>query len=169
MRGRGGKLVLLALALLTIACDRVTKQVAQSELAGTPRRSFLADTVRLEYVENPGAFLSMGATLPEWARTAVFTVGAGLCLLAGLAISMRHRWRPLAALGLTLVAAGGVSNLIDRLMRGSVTDFMNVGIGSLRTGIFNVADVAIILGALLVVGGGNRSEGSTPAPAAEMP
>jgi signal peptidase II len=52
------------------------------------------------------------------------------------------------------VAAGGASNLIDRLARGTVTDFMNVGIGPLRTGIFNLADVAITLGAVLVVLGG---------------
>ena len=162
MSSRGGKAVLLALALLTIACDRVTKQVAEVALAGSARRSFLGDTVRLEYVQNPGAFLSLGASLPEWARTALFTVGAGLCLLLGMAVSARYRWRPRAALGLTLVAAGGVSNLIDRLLRGSVTDFMNVGVGALRTGIFNVADVAIVVGALLVVTAGERSRADPP-------
>jgi signal peptidase II len=53
---------------------------------------------------------------------------------------------------LTLFFAGGASNLIDRIYRGSVIDFMNVGIGGLRTGIFNVADLAIMLGmALLIV------------------
>lgn len=162
MRGRGGKAVLLALALLTIACDRVTKQVAEAALAGAERRSFLGDTVRLEYVQNPGAFLSLGASLPEWARTGLFTVGAGVCLLIGLAVSARQRWRPRAALGLTLVAAGGVSNLIDRLLRGAVTDFMNLGVGTLRTGIFNVADVAIVLGAVLVMSVRERSRPGPP-------
>lgn len=152
--GRAGRLALLALALLTIACDRMTKQAAEAALSGGARRSFLNDVVRLEYVENAGAFLSLGASLPPWARTGLFTIGAGACLLAGLALSLRQRWSPRAALGLTLVAAGGASNLIDRLARGTVTDFMNVGIGPLRTGIFNLADVAITLGAVLVVLGG---------------
>ena len=49
--------------------------------------------------------------------------------------------------GLSLFVAGGASNWIDRVIRGSVVDFINVGIGPLRTGIFNVADVAIMLGA----------------------
>jgi signal peptidase II len=160
--GRGGRAVLLALALLTIACDRVTKQVAEVTLAGTARRSFLGDTVRLEYVQNPGAFLSLGASLPPWARTALFTVGAGVCLILGLIASARQRWRPRAALGLTLVAAGGASNLIDRLLRGTVTDFLNLGVGGLRTGIFNVADVAIVLGALLVVSAGEASRPGQP-------
>ncbi len=45
--------------------------------------------------------------------------------------------------------AGGVSNWIDRLLGGSVVDFLNVGIGWMRTGVFNVADVAIMLGIAL--------------------
>jgi signal peptidase II len=53
---------------------------------------------------------------------------------------------------LALVAGGGLSNLIDRLMYdGRVTDFLNVGIGTLRTGIFNLADMAILGGALLLI------------------
>jgi signal peptidase II len=48
--------------------------------------------------------------------------------------------------GLALYLAGGASNLVDRVVRGSVIDFMNVGVGPLRTGIFNVADVAILAG-----------------------
>jgi signal peptidase II len=52
--------------------------------------------------------------------------------------------------GACLFVAGGISNLADRVIRGSVVDFMNVGVGPLRTGIFNVADLAIMAGALLV-------------------
>jgi signal peptidase II len=53
--------------------------------------------------------------------------------------------------GLSLVWAGGASNWVDRMARGSVVDFLNVGFGALRTGIFNVADVAIMLGACILV------------------
>jgi signal peptidase II len=54
--------------------------------------------------------------------------------------------------GLALLIGGGVSNLVDRISRGAVVDFLNLGIGSLRTGIFNVADMAIMSGiALLIV------------------
>jgi len=48
--------------------------------------------------------------------------------------------------------AGGVSNLVDRLRHDKVSDFLNVGVGRLRTGIFNVADMAIVLALLLIVG-----------------
>jgi signal peptidase II len=50
-----------------------------------------------------------------------------------------------------LFVAGGISNWIDRVVNGSVVDFMNVGVGWLRTGIFNFADVAIMLGITLFV------------------
>jgi len=51
----------------------------------------------------------------------------------------------------TLFVAGGASNWIDRVARGSVVDFLNVGVGPVRTGIFNVADVAIMLGAAVML------------------
>jgi signal peptidase II len=63
------------------------------------------------------------------------------------------RWEGWPALGLTLFIAGAASNWIDRVVRGSVVDFLNLGIQSVRTGIFNVADVAIMVGVALVVVG----------------
>jgi lipoprotein signal peptidase len=77
----------LTLAVLsTIGCDRVTKHAAATFLPGLPSRSYLADTVRLEYVENTGGFLSLGAELPSAVRTGLFTVGTGLllCMLVGI-------------------------------------------------------------------------------------
>jgi signal peptidase II len=56
-----------------------------------------------------------------------------------------------ALVGVTLFVAGGASNWIDRVARGSVVDFLSVGVGSVRTGIFNVADVAIMLGAAVML------------------
>jgi signal peptidase II len=142
----GIRLVLIVAALATIGCDRVTKQVATATLAGTPGRSFLSDTVRLEYVENTGGFLSLGTSLPSPARMWLFAIGTGSMLLALSAMAYRFADGIWPMLGLTLLVAGGASNWIDRLIHGSVVDFLNVGIGSLRTGIFNVADVAIMLG-----------------------
>jgi signal peptidase II len=150
-------LLLLAIAA-TISCDRITKLVAVNTLAGSPSRSFLADTLRLEYVENSGAFLSLGATWPDEIRIAVFGIGNGLLLLALVTTAIRLRWPRLALLGVSVFVAGGVSNLLDRIVYGNVIDFMNVGVGPLRTGIFNVADMAVILGAAIVLWAGYRSE-----------
>jgi signal peptidase II len=139
------RLLLLCVALMTVGCDRVTKHVAASTLAGSAARSYWGDLLWLGYTENTGAFLSLGANLPAVARTVLFTWGTGAMLLGVAAVAFRARaW---TAVGLTLFVAGGLSNWYDRATTGHVVDFMNVGIGSLRTGVFNVADVAIMIGA----------------------
>lgn len=155
--------VLLFAALATIGCDQVTKAVAISELATAPDRSFLGDTLRLGYVENAGGFLSLGAELPPAVRTAVFTVATGLGLVVLLLVAIRRRTEGWAAVGLMLLVSGGASNWFDRLIRGSVVDFLNVGFGPVRTGVFNLADVAIMAGAALFVLAGFRA--SVPATA----
>ena len=158
----GVRLVLLVAIGATIGCDRVTKYVAATTLSEAPSRSFLADTFRLEYAENTGAFLGLGADWPLPVRTAVFGVGNALLLLALSVVAMRRRWPRRALLGVALFVAGGASNLLDRVTHGIVIDFMNVGIGPLRTGIFNVADMAIMLGAGILVLEGYRSDRHVP-------
>ena len=147
IRRFGVRLLVLFAVLGTAGCDQVTKQVARSLLAGEPGRSYLADTIRLEYAENAGGFLSLGSTWSPMVRTALLTIGTGamLLILAGLALRSRLiGWSLLAAI---LFISGGASNWLDRATRGSVVDFINLGIGPLRTGIFNAADVSILAGA----------------------
>ncbi len=79
-----------------------------------------------------------------------FAIFVGVFLAALLWRASSLGRRELAAFGLLL--AGGLSNLVDRLVGGGVVvDFLNLGVGALRTGIFNVADVAITAGALLLL------------------
>ena len=148
--------MLLVLLISCIGCDQVTKKAATQWLHGEPVRSYLGDSFRLLYAENTGAFLGMGSDWPDFVRYGLFTV---LSMLAvGLALGWVVRrvlktgsFRPHGqTLGALLLAAGGIGNLIDRVMReGAVIDFMNMGVGSLRTGIFNIADVQIMVGMAL--------------------
>jgi signal peptidase II len=143
-----------ALVLLTlvacVGCDQQTKSLATTHLRGREAKSFFADTVRLDYTENSGAFLGLGASLPaEW-RTAVFSVGCTFGIMALLIyIFLVPRSTALQIFALALVCAGGMGNLIDRWMCGYVRDFVNVGLGPIRTGIFNVADATLMAGSLL--------------------
>lgn len=147
----GGRVVLMVVILATIGCDRVTKHAATTMLAEGSGHSYLADTIRLGYVENPGGFLSLGASFPPAIRTAVFTVATGVMLLTLGAVAIRRRWNGWSAIGLALFMTGGASNWVDRVVRGSVVDFLNIGVGPVRTGVFNFADVAIMLGASIFV------------------
>ena len=105
-------------------------------------------------MENPGAFLSLGAGLTEGPRFWLLTGAVG-GLLAGLFVYLLlgKDLSTLQVVTYALVLAGGASNWADRVLRGgAVVDFMNVGLGpSLRSGIFNVADLAIDAGAALIL------------------
>ncbi len=154
----------VALMASTIACDRATKHLAVDRLAGAPARSYLSDTVRVEYTENRGGFLGLGADLPPRLRSAVFGTGT-LALLGAVSVVLARRRRvDAAALGLGLLWAGGASNLVDRLSHGTVVDFLNLGLGSLRTGIFNVADVAITAGVAVLLLAPLRTHPDPPSP-----
>lgn len=141
-------LLVLTILISCVGCDQTTKSVAKIHLSKTHAISLLGDSIRLQLAENSGAFLSAGASLPlEW-RSRLFTMGAGLVLSGLLAYALlSKKSNPVVIAGTALIVGGGVSNLIDRLAYdGHVIDFLNVGIGSLRTGIFNWADVCIMAG-----------------------
>lgn len=146
-------LLIFLLLIVSVGCDQLTKDVAQQYLAFESPRSWFHDTVRLEYAENPGAFLSLGSGMSEGLRVIFFQVFPALGLVAlSIVLFVAKQMPPLSATAWSLVLSGGIGNLLDRLLHeGRVIDFMNVGIGSLRTGIFNVADVCITIGVSLLV------------------
>ena len=146
MKNPAGIVLCFVLIAATFGCDRVTKRLAMTSLPGAPDRSFLGDTVRLQYAENNGGFLSIGSDLAPSVRTAIFIVATGFILLALPIVAMKRPGSNWHIVAISLAFAGGVSNLIDRVTRGTVVDFLNIGVGQLRTGIFNVADVAIVVG-----------------------
>jgi signal peptidase II len=124
-----------------------------------------ADTLRFELASNPGAFLSVGAGLPAGLRQLIFLglvpfLLAVICVVA-LRSGFSSGW---SLLGLAFVAGGGLSNWIDRLLHGgAVTDFVSFGLGPLRTGVLNLADVSIVAGVALLLllslrPGGSREE-----------
>jgi signal peptidase II len=143
---------MLALAATTVGCDRVTKHLASAWLASEPPRSYLGDTLRISYAENTGGFLSLGASLPAPVRTIIFTSATGVLLVLLIAAAWRNGWDRWRTVALSLFIAGGASNWIDRFVTGKVVDFLNVGIGSVvRTGVLNVADMAIMGGLALLL------------------
>lgn len=138
------------IAAAVVVTDAITKLMAVDALSPMylPHR-IVGDTLRLTLVYNPGA--AFGLHLGPWSR-GIFTV---LTLLALLVLAQLHRatregeWMRMAALA--LVSGGAVGNLIDRLRSArGVVDFIDVGIGSARWPTFNVADIAVTCGALLL-------------------
>lgn len=148
------KMTVVALLLIScIGCDQATKVIAQASLTSYTTHTFLNDFLRLQYAENPGGMMSLGAKLPEEVRFWFLTVFVGLMLTGILLFAvLNRRLSPFQIIGLTLIVGGGFSNLVDRLRNdGHVIDFVTIGIGTMRTAIFNLADVTILLGTLILV------------------
>lgn len=150
--GRAALLVIL-ISLSCVGCDQYTKSLAREDLEPGRPVSYLGGFLRLQYEENAGGMLSLGSEFPEGLRFWVFTVTVGLFLFGILSVVCIH---PRLAVGdrlaAALIAGGGFGNLIDRLLYdGSVIDFLNIGLGPIRTAVFNIADVAVLTGASLLL------------------
>lgn len=143
----------MVVLLTCVGCDQITKIAARNHLSSSQPTSYLGGIFRLQFTENTGASLSLGSGLPPGLRFWVFTILMGIALAGMLAVVLAHRsLRPNDITGLSLIVAGGLGNLIDRTINhGAVIDFMNIGVGNLRTGIFNIADVAIMAGAGVLI------------------
>ena len=141
-------LLILTLLISCVGCDQTSKSVAKTYLSETEAVSLVGGSVRLQVAKNYGAFLSLGDSLPASWRSGLFLGAVGLVLVGLVAYSLLFKQAtPLAISAVALVVGGGLSNLIDRLQYGGyVVDFINLGIGPLRTGVFNLADVAIMTG-----------------------
>jgi len=140
-------------SLISIAIDQYTKVLATKHLFGHEELSWWNDFFVLTYSINHGAFLGLGNTLPEGIRNLIFSGLVGVFLIGFSIYALRDKtMNNIQNLACGLVLSGGFSNLYDRITNnGGVVDFMNMGIGGLRTGIFNVADMAIMAGVFLLV------------------
>ena len=142
------KTILIILVMFfSIGCDQITKHQAVTMLKGNAPISFLGNFFSFQYAENIGGMLSIGSNLPENIRFYLFTIFVGLALLLGL---MYFVIKPMTNISLIfglLIISGGLGNLYDRIINnGVVVDFMVIQLGPIKTGIFNVADVAILAG-----------------------
>lgn len=133
-----------------LLADCTTKELVVSALGSKPGpHPVLGDLLRFTVAYNPGAALNLD--LGNWSR-----IGFGLIAAAALVFLFRLYQRTasngaLRATALALVAGGALGNLLDRIRspRG-VVDFIDVGLGSTRFWTFNLADVGVSLGALLL-------------------
>jgi len=139
--------------IVCVGCDQFTKHIASSYLGYKQLTSYAGDSVRLYYTENKGAFLGMGDDLSDRHRFVIFTVVVALILTVILIFAIFNTsLSKFNVVAYSLILGGGSSNLYDRVLHdGAVIDFLNIGIGQLRTGIFNVADVFVTLGAIMLL------------------
>lgn len=157
--------VFFTLLFLIFAIDQATKNWAVHHLLGQGPTVYWGGLFQFTYAENAGAFLGLGGELSQTLRFVIFAVVVLGGLIAMLWYLIKKEKSKLNFFAYSFILAGGFGNLWDRMVhdRGHVVDFMMIDIwGPLRTGVFNVADMAIVAGVLLALFGEYVFDGRSP-------
>lgn len=145
-----GKVVRFASVVgIVVALDVITKIIVQNTLVLYEQRDVLGSILRLTYIYNPGA--AFGIHLGPWSRWIFLALSlAVLAALLGMFAFTPARDR-LRITAIALVCGGALGNLVDRVKSSrGVVDFLDVGFGTVRWPVFNVADMALTVGALIL-------------------
>jgi signal peptidase II len=153
MKVKGFLRIILILLLLSIniGCDQVSKSIVRKKLHYYDQVAFLNNHFTIIKVENTGAFLSLGNTLSGPLKMILLNLLPLLAVAAGFVFMLTRELTRTTLFSIILIVGGGFGNIYDRIRYGSVTDFMHINFGFFQTGIFNVADVSIMLGMIILL------------------
>ncbi len=137
---------------MNIGCDQVSKNIVREKVNYGENITLLANHLTVTKVENTGAFLSLGESLPPILKNILLLIVPLMAIVLGFGyLLFRFNTPRLFVIGASFIIGGGIGNIIDRLAYGSVTDFLHISFGIFQTGIFNMADVSVMLGAGLIL------------------
>lgn len=142
----------LTLLVANISCDQISKHVVRESLKSEEQISIIPERLIITNIENSGAFLSLGSSLSFTTKLIVliFFPLLILTLVSGILFTKKNLTHS-SAIALCFIVGGGIGNLYDRVIRGSVTDFLHIDLFIVRTGIFNLADVSIMIGMAILL------------------
>jgi signal peptidase II len=141
------RFIYAAVAVLILAADQLTKKIVQASIPPHAVIPVVPHFFNLTHTQNSGAAFGLfsGSSSP-WKTTLLILVsGALLVTVIGIVWRSRMQWE--SAVGLSLILGGASSNLLDRISRGQVVDFLDFYFRSYHWFTFNLADSAIVMGA----------------------
>jgi signal peptidase II len=140
------------IALLVVVLDRVSKWLVSVNITLHDSVSVLPGFLRITHVQNPGAAFGLFADSPSEWKVAILVLFSILALAVVSALLWKNSHSmSTTGVGLSLILGGALGNLWDRLLAGHVVDFLDFYLGSYHWPAFNIADSAIVIGALLLV------------------
>ena len=160
---------------ISVGLDQYTKYLALEHLQGQPDVDYWGGLFRFTFARNTGAFLSMGSDYGPVLKTLLLEIFPVLLLVGLLVYIFREKFlNRFQVIALALIVGGGASNIVDRLLYGHVVDMMHIDLGGKwQTGIFNVADMAIMAGMFIMLPFAFKREPhdteATASPAEETP
>ena len=135
-----------------IAADQITKVIARAQIEYNETINVIGDYLIFTKVENTGAFLGMGSELSPFMRTALLLILPSLVMLGVFIYILRTKdLTKISLWGFSFIIGGGIGNLFDRIVYGSVTDMIFLDFQFAHTGIFNVADMSVMIGTGLIL------------------
>jgi len=144
--------IILTLVFLNISCDQLSKKIVRDKIETNERIQVIQDNLILTKVENSGAAYSFGSNWNPMMKRVLLQIIPALVLIALFVLVLTKTDYPkIVLIGFSFVIGGGIGNVFDRIVYGSVTDFMYIDLGFFATEIFNMADVSIVIGALIVL------------------
>ncbi|HSG27292.1 MAG TPA: signal peptidase II, partial [Candidatus Krumholzibacterium sp.] len=147
-------------AALVVILDQASKRLIWETFRHTGGTELLGDFLRITLSKNTGAVMGLLSGY-RW----ILLTATGLSIVALVYFAYRMRYAPLTKrLCLGLILGGAFGNLIDRVSTGEVIDFIDMGIGSYRWPTYNVADIAVSVGAVILIAGFIKSESFFDAP-----
>ena len=139
--------LVLILLISNVGCDQISKRIVRERIGEQQEFRFLNDHLTLMKIKNSGAFLSLGESLPLPIKLILLVILPSLLLAWGtIFVLTRQNLSTKTFVGIAFIIGGGIGNLYDRVVHGSVTDFLHIDFGFFQTGIFNMADVSIMVG-----------------------
>ena len=147
------KILILILILFNIGLDQASKEYIRKNVVPGSRAELLGSQLQLMNVENSGAFLSMGSNSNPTVKLIFLLILPVIVLGVVLYYVLTNKALDnLSIIGLSCIAGGGIANLYDRFLYGSVTDFLYIDLGGVfKTGIFNSADLSVTVGMVLLL------------------
>ncbi|MDT0607323.1 signal peptidase II [Croceitalea rosinachiae] len=146
------KILVVLLILSNISCDQISKKIVRKSVNSNSYIQVLNDNFVLTKIENTGAALGLGENLSPNAKKVFLNILPALVLLFLTYRVLTHKKiNTYSIIAFSFIIGGGIGNIIDRFLYGSVTDFLHLKFGFLKTGIFNLADVSVTLGAITIL------------------
>ena len=146
-------LLILVLVILNIGLDQFSKFQVRERVVPGSRTEIIGKQLQLMNVENSGAFLSMGSDSNPTVKL-IFLLIVPIIVL-GIVLYYVITDKTLdkkSIIGFSCIAGGGIANVYDRLLYGSVTDFLYMDFGGVfKTGVFNIADMSVTSGIILLL------------------
>lgn len=138
---------------VSIALDQFSKVWVRSNFENYSEKNLIGEIFTLIKVENTGAFLGMGSELSEIPRILLLIVLPVVVLISITVYTyIEKTLDKISIIGFSLIIGGGIANIFDRIVYGSVTDFLYINLGGVfKTGIFNIADLSVTTGMILIL------------------